>query len=619
MTSNQEKSTSTEYQIETFPKTKRSPSSAKEVGLFSILIAVVIVLWCSLYDRWDLSLPVSIDVDSGYVLGMMRLAQNGDLGLIGHIKTTSLGAPFIGSLNDFPQTERLILWTGGMLARILGLYPSANLMVIGLHLLAATSFYCAARLWKVRLSVAWPLALVYAFSHQTVRSLPHLGVGYFGLLPLQLYVCWYIATSPKLSLKSHRFKISVLIGLISGALSIYWIVFFMQLSGLAFLYRLLKRIKHIYQSLIPLLITGSTAALFLGSFVVYQVENGRNAEAILRRYRDTEVFSLKPIDLFIPKPGQALGAIDSLHRKYVNGGAIILGESETSYIGLLSIFGLTLLFSKSLRRQILGKNLPLASLTVIWILAYFSFGGLHSLLSLITNTYLIRSTNRYSAAISTIALLYFSLFYHNKSRTWNNFTRSILLYPLSVLALFDQSYSIYLSTNKGNSAQAMALRIESDRALVAHLEHSLPPQSMLFMLPIVDFPENGPINQFGDYEHLRPFHYSTQLRYSFGSNKGRPEADWQHALANLPTDEMTQNLESYGFAGILLNRRGYKDGGCELLSELEAAGYPITFEQGKDNEWVFIRLKPVENPKLPSRTHYRVMKDASDKGWAKSP
>jgi len=602
MTSNQKKGKSTVYNTGTFPETKRRPRFAQEAGLLAFLIAVVVVVWCCLYDRWDLSLPVSIDVDSGYVLGMMRLAQNGDLSLIGHIKTASLGAPFIGSLNDFPQTERLILWTGGRLARVLGLYPAANLMVIGLHLLAATSFYCAARLWKVRLSVAWPLALVYAFSHQTARSLPHLGIGYFGLLPLQLYVCWYIATAPILSLKSHRFKLSAVVGLISGALSIYWIFFFLQLYGLALLYRLFKWRNYLYQSLAPLLLTGFTAALLLGSFAVYQVENGRNAEAILRRYRATEVFSLKPIDLFIPKPGQALGVVDSLYCKYVNGGAVILGESETAYIGLLSILGLILLLSKSVQRQIRAKSLPLPLLTILWILAYFSFGGLHSLFSLITNTYLIRSTNRYSAAISTIALLYFTFFFHRKSRDWNRSIRFFLIFFISALALLDQSYATYSATKKNNPAQLMAFRTESDRELVAHLEQILPVQSMLFMLPVVDFPESGLVNKFGDYEHLRPFRYSTQLRYSFGSNKGRPEADWQHGIAKLPAAEMIQALESYGFAGILLNRRGYKDGGCELLSELEAAGYPITFEQGKENEWVFIQLRPVSDPQLPDLT-----------------
>jgi len=309
-----------------------------------LLSATIVILWCTIYGRWELSIPVSIDHDSGYLLAMMRLAQKGDLGLFGHIKTESLGAPFTGSLNDYPQNERAILWIGGIMARFLGLYKAANLMVIGLHLLAGISFYCAARLWKICIPVAWTLALVYAFSHQTVRSLPHLGVGYFGLLPLQLYTCWYIAIAPRLSWKSHRFKISLVIGLLSGFLSIYWLVLFIQIYGASLIYRLSKIKSNIAWALVPLVLTLTVASTLLSSFVVYQIQNGHNPKAIIRRYRDTEFYSLKPIDLFIPRTGQGFGVIDSLYRRYVDGRAIILGESGTAYIGLISILGLLLLF-----------------------------------------------------------------------------------------------------------------------------------------------------------------------------------------------------------------------------------------------------------------------------------
>jgi|GEM_PF-2019367 len=71
---------------------------------------------------------------------------------------------------------------------------------------------------------------------------------------------------------------------------------------------------------------------------------------------------------------------------------------------------------------------------------------------------------------------------------------------------------------------------------------------------------------------------------------------------------MIKSPESYGFSGILLNRRGYEDTADEILNDLETAEYPLTFEQGKDNEWVFIRLNLVENPELSDLTHYRVTK-----------
>jgi len=83
---------------------------------------------------------------------------------------------------------------------------------------------------------------------------------------------------------------------------------------------------------------------------------------------------------------------------------------------------------------------------------------------------------------------------------------------------------------------------------------------------------------------MRPFLYSTKLRYSCGSNKGRQGADWQLDVQELPAGEMAARLESYGFSGILLDRKGYEDRGEKCLAELAENGWPMEFEQGVNNE-----------------------------------
>jgi len=96
---------------------------------------------------------------------MMKLARKGDLGLLFHIKTCSLGTPFIGQLNDFPEAERAIVWLGGQIAGVIGLMPAANVMLIASCIVAAFSFYSAARLWKVSRSHAWPHGFLPSFMH----------------------------------------------------------------------------------------------------------------------------------------------------------------------------------------------------------------------------------------------------------------------------------------------------------------------------------------------------------------------------------------------------------------------------------------------------------------------
>jgi len=134
---------------------------------------------------------------------------------------------------------------------------------------------------------------------------------------------------------------------------------------------------------------------------------------------------------------------------------------------------------------------------------------------------------------------------------------------------------------------------------------------MIYILPVLDFPEpfegRGAYKlNFLIYDPMRPFLFSSKLRYSYGSNKGREGANWQLDVQELPAGEMAATLESYGFSGILLNRKGYDDRGKRLLAEFSEAGWPMEFEQGIGNEWVFIPLNPTENPILPTLTPYAV-------------
>jgi len=288
---------------------------------------------------------------------------------------------------------------------------------------------------------------------------------------------------------------------------------------------------------------------------------------------------------------------------------IKIGENFGSYIGLCAALGLLALLFKSTHRQITRKSISLPCLTAIWIIAYSSFGGLHSAFSLLFNFYEIRATNRYSTAIATIGLLYFVFISHQLTRKWHPTLQLFLLGAGATFGLLEQSRNAYRTPAPPPALYEVTDYVTADKALVARLERDLGAGSMIYLLPATDFPEpfwgRGAFKgSFHHYQAMRPFLYSTKLRYSYGSNKGRQGADWQLDVQDLPPEEMATVLESYGFSGILLNRKGYEDHGEELLAELAKAGRPMEFEQGVDNEWVFIRLTPVNNPVLPTLTPY---------------
>ncbi|KXU34194.1 hypothetical protein AXK12_07940 [Cephaloticoccus capnophilus] len=242
-----------------------------------------------------------------------------------------------------------------------------------------------------------------------------------------------------------------------------------------------------------------------------------------------------------------------------------------------------------------------------WLIIYTGVGGIHAIISLILNFYDIRGINRYSEAIAALGLLYFAFSIHRGMRNWPFRAKLFSLALLAPLAILDQSFKMY--TFPFNINSSIKERVTADRGLASTLESRVEAGSMIYTLPAMDFPEpflGRGASRFGSsfYNSMRPFLYSSKLRYSYGSDKGRQGADWQLDVQELPAGEMAALLESYGFSGILLNRKGYEDHGNHLLEELAKAGWPAEFEQGLDNEWVFIRLTPTPNPTLPTLTPY---------------
>jgi len=576
----------------------------------TLLILTACSLWLTIEGRWgsNFQFPVRYTGDSHYIMGLIKLAKEGDLELFTHIYTHSLGAPFTAQLNDFPQTERVIVWLAGQMAKVIGLMPSANVILMLSCSLSASSFYLAARLWRVSRLASWTLAIVYAFLPQSQRSLDHLGIGVSGLLPLQLYCCWYVATAQRLSWNSFRLKLTFAIGLLSGLLNIYWVFFFLQIYILAVLCRIIKHRKDIIISLIPCATTGLVSVSFMASFIAYRASYGENSTAVLRSYFDAERWALKPIDLLIPNWGPYLGISSGFFSRYYDGGKLEIGESWWgAYIGICAIAGLAFLLVTGTRRQLNKQTPPLPYLALCWLIVYTGVGGIHAIISLILNFYDIRGTNRYSEAIATIGLLYFAFSIHRGMRNWPFRAKLFSLALLAPLAILDQSFKIYTFPSDYNLS--IKERVTADRDLVSTLESKLEAGAMLYTLPAIDFPE--PFSGRGAskfrssfYNSMRPFLYSSKLRYSYGSHKGRQGADWQIDVQELPPAEMVTLLESYGFSAILLNSDGYEDHGANLLAALAKAGWPIEFEKGVDNEWVFIRLHPSQNPTLPTLTPY---------------
>jgi len=120
---------------------------------------------------------------------------------------------------------------------------------------------------------------------------------------------------------------------------------------------------------------------------------------------------------------------------------------------------------------------------------------------------------------------------------------------------------------------------------------------MVFQLPVMDYPES-PIPGVWAYEHFRPYFYTHDLRYSYGSDKGRPRDAWQRVIVGMTPAGQIAALERYGFSGIYVNREGYPDRGEGLLKQYEAAGRAKVIESPLKDLYCVV-LNPSPNPEWP--------------------
>jgi hypothetical protein len=141
-------------------------------------------------------------------------------------------------------------------------------------------------------------------------------------------------------------------------------------------------------------------------------------------------------------------------------------------------------------------------------------------------------------------------------------------------------------------------QIRSDGAFTAAMEKALRPSAMVFQMPVMRFPESWPIEKMTDYEHLRPYLYSSALHYSYGSIKGRGQDDWQQFAARLPVPSLVDTLERAGFSAIYINREGYADSGAALVSGLQQAGRAEVIESPA-GDLVCVLLHAATKPELP--------------------
>ncbi len=567
-------------------------------GLRAVLLALLItfVSACA-FGRlppatWRL--PLDYRGDAWAFLAGVKAARDGHVRPLRRIQVPELNAPFGANWNDFPNRQPTLLWISSLLARPFGLFGAVNLVAFAAPVLAGLVFYGVARHLRAR----WEWAMVGAFAFALspfyfLRAPTHLSLCLYWHLPWCLLVsAWAYSRRGLVSARRRAWGLGAAVA--AGFGNFYYAALFAQLLLGAALAQALRRRARAMAA--PLLLASIVVALVgveNSYYLRYRFTHGPNPGAVTRSYQDVEQYALKPLELLLPRPGRGLLGWSAPFAGYWSQ-ALVRGEAGGVYIGLIGAGCLLALLLAPLLAALRRRRIVLspAFLAAAWILAFSVVGGVNGLLSLVTLPWL-RATNRFSIVLLALALLSASLFLSRVPSLRAKAARRLVALGLATFAAADHM--------SGAGAPLLGPRRTrgpvEDEAFTKAMEAALPQGAMLFMLPVQPFPEWPRQHLMSDYEHFRPYFFATRLRFSYGTDRGRPRDNWQAATGAMPPEAMVRSLERYGFSALVINRHGFEDEGQELLAGLEAAGRPPTVAM---HDLVLVPLQPSPRPELPA-------------------
>lgn len=587
-----------------------SRRARKDSLAIALVVLITLCAWAYEEDRttpssWNT--PYGTTGDALFTTASIKAASEGDFPPLLLKGPKRLGAPFIAEWNSWAITEELLIWTAGVAARTIGLFRAITGVMMLSHILGALAFFYASRQFGYARRFSGVFAIFFGLSWYIFsRNLGHLTVAYCWHVPL----CWLVicyALSKRGPFKSRRRTIiALLVTVVTGLQNPYFTFVFVQFLIVSALVRA-SRLKRARAAIPPLILCGVAMAAFFSmqlDTLWYQWSGGTEVPAATRIYTDMELYALKPLDLILPLnwpiPWLQARIIDYQQHRMVP------GEHPLSYMGILAGFGCVLLLVSCFRHLVIERRVSATvsnyGLPILWIIALSIVGGLLGLSALLSSVYFLRSANRFSIFIICLSYLYLA----NLCSAMRRFPSSA--WALVILLLFVGMIDLPARRTAVSSA-AMNNEWRPVQDFVSMVEQRTGAGANIFVLPVLDFPEGASQLRVGSYAPLQLYVADSSLQFSYGDNRGHFRDTWQRHAEKLPPLKLARMLSAYGFAGIVVFRNAYEDGGEAILGDLQKAGYEVARSHPLLS---FVRLQPAAKPNLVLPPSAGI---SLDRGW----
>ena len=343
-------------------------------------------------------------------------------------------------------------------------------------------------------------------------------------------------------------------------------------------------------------------------------EAGKSGMAYARTLNELQLYSLRLPEFFLPADHHLRSFSQWAHIAYHKP---MLGwglEMDSSYLGLFALCGFVWMMGLAAVRVCQGKLPDFFAGMNLWLMLVALGGGLNMVLGSL-GLMLFRCSCRFSILILAGTLLFLVLRLSARGGA-----RWFWLVMLAALVVIDQTPPKLSDRHLQQTAKI----VHNDQAMVDWLEAKLPKGAMVFQWPATPYPEAPMFLKLAHYEEMVAYLLSSQLHFSYGDCRGRPESKWQERMIGQEPEAILKEVEGYGFAAAIVYLKGLDEEETALWQKLARKPDWISPEADR---WVYL-LEPNPNPSKPElepayfldRSFYDLEKDDNHSWrWASGP
>lgn len=549
----------------------KNNTSIRELIKFLIPVIVATIIPCIWLRIWEIDINSSIGNNGDSMLLTMLVKSLRENGLSGAFFNPRIGSPEISSLIDVP------FWDFPMtiIFYIIAFFTSSESATIYVFLIltfttaSASMYYLLTKVTNNYL-IQFCFSVAFAITpYHFLREIPHLSLANYFVIPIGIYLALLIYQHefykgvPEIykdnKIKQMFMYISIVI---VGLSNVYYSFFIIIVVAIAILSKMVRKKSFrilLYEARILYLLC---VCFILGILpkLIYGVIHGSNEIAGLRSPIESEIYGLKIIQMLLPARYSRINLFQKINNSY-NNSAFNVNENAFATLGIIATIGFVFsciwLIGYLIEK---GKNkefdiMVFISLSTLVIILFCIPGGFGTIFSYCVTPQL-RALNRGSIIIVAFSIVSSAILFNYFYEKFNKKIISILLFGLFAFVLYAE-----VPQNNIGWHNEIEKSDANYKEFFGKIEDQLEDYSMVYQLPVADFPEVSPINKMDDYSHFIAYVYTDTIKWSYGGVKGRNEIAKNLNVDNGMSLEFIKNIINAGFKGVYIDSYGYEDGG----------------------------------------------------------